>query len=147
LREALGIVFSPIERYVYEPYIADAQAEIEGAAWEAAWAEGRAMKPREITKHALSKEGAAALSAPTPGKGSVGKTVDELAPREREVALLVARGLTNRQIAKELVISEHTVATYISRIHKKLTLHSRTQIAALLTDQSLLLPSVPSGQS
>ena len=61
-----------------------------------------------------------------------------LTRREREVALLVARDLTNRQIAVQLVISEHTVATHVRRILKKLDLRSRTQIAAWIEDQSLL---------
>jgi DNA-binding CsgD family transcriptional regulator len=52
-----------------------------------------------------------------------------LTRREREVALLVARRLTNRQIAKELVISEHTVAAHLRRILKKLGLRSRAQIS------------------
>ena len=55
---------------------------------------------------------------------------ERLTPREREVALLVARGLTNRQIALELSISEHTAATHVRRILKKLKLRSRTQISS-----------------
>jgi predicted ATPase/DNA-binding CsgD family transcriptional regulator len=142
LREVIGTVFSPVERYVYEPYIAAVQTEIRGAAWEAAWAEGRAMTLKEAIEYALLKEEAAPISASTPEKTLVGETLDELAPREREVALLIARGLTNRSIARELVISKHTVATYVGRIHKKLGLHSRTQIAALAMEQQLLPPSV-----
>jgi DNA-binding NarL/FixJ family response regulator len=42
---------------------------------------------------------------------------------------MVARGLTNRQVAQELVISEHTVENHVARILKKLNLHSRRQIA------------------
>jgi predicted ATPase/DNA-binding SARP family transcriptional activator/DNA-binding CsgD family transcriptional regulator len=138
LREALGTVFSPVERYVYEPYIATAHAELEEAAWRAAWAEGRAMTLKEAIEYALSKEETALLSAPTPEKASIGEPLDELAPREWDVALLIVQGLTNRQIATELVISEHTVATYVGRILKKLGLHSRVQIAALVMEQQLL---------
>jgi DNA-binding NarL/FixJ family response regulator len=53
-----------------------------------------------------------------------------LTTREVEVLRLVAQGLTNRQIASELVISEHTAATHVRRILKKLDLHSRSQLAA-----------------
>ena len=49
--------------------------------------------------------------------------------------MLVARGLTNRQIASELVISEHTAATHIAKILKKLRLRSRSQIGSWLADQ------------
>jgi predicted ATPase/DNA-binding CsgD family transcriptional regulator len=52
-----------------------------------------------------------------------------LTRREREVALLVARGLTNKQIADELVIAERTVEGHLERIRGKLGLRTRTQIA------------------
>jgi len=52
-----------------------------------------------------------------------------LSRREREVAVLVARGLTNRQIADQLVIAERTVEGHLERIRGKLGLRSRTQIA------------------
>ena len=57
-----------------------------------------------------------------------------LTRREREVASLVAQGLTNRQIASELVLSEHTVHHHLTRILKKLDLRSREQIASRLYD-------------
>jgi DNA-binding CsgD family transcriptional regulator len=47
----------------------------------------------------------------------------------------VARGLTNRQIASELSISEHTAATHIRRILKKLGLQSRSQIGSWLAER------------
>jgi DNA-binding CsgD family transcriptional regulator len=59
--------------------------------------------------------------------GSVGLT-----PREREVAALVARGLTNLQVAEELTISERTVEGHVERILGKLEFRSRGQIAAWL---------------
>jgi DNA-binding CsgD family transcriptional regulator len=53
-----------------------------------------------------------------------------LSSREREVALLVAEGLTNREIAKRLFISERTVESHLERIRRKLGFHHRSQIAA-----------------
>jgi DNA-binding NarL/FixJ family response regulator len=52
-----------------------------------------------------------------------------LTHREKEVATLVAQGLTNRKIAARLVISEFTAETHLARIFKKLGLCSRTQLA------------------
>ena len=54
---------------------------------------------------------------------------DALSDREREVAILVARGLTNRQIADELIITRKTVETHVSHLLAKLGLVSRVQIA------------------
>jgi DNA-binding CsgD family transcriptional regulator len=62
----------------------------------------------------------AALSAP----------VDPLTPREREVASLIADGLSNRAIADRLVISERTAQNHVQHILNKLGFTSRTQIAA-----------------
>jgi DNA-binding NarL/FixJ family response regulator len=59
-----------------------------------------------------------------------GERTQALTRREQEVALLVARGLTNRQIALELSISEHTVASHVRKILKKLGLRSRAQISS-----------------
>ncbi len=61
-----------------------------------------------------------------------------LTPREREVALLLAGGLTNRQIAGELTISERTVTTHVDRILRKLGAASRSQVAARVVRQRLL---------
>jgi DNA-binding NarL/FixJ family response regulator len=60
---------------------------------------------------------------------------ERLTRREREVALLVARGLTNRQIASELSVSRSTANNHVARILRKLGLRSRAQIAAWVTEQ------------
>jgi DNA-binding NarL/FixJ family response regulator len=52
-----------------------------------------------------------------------------LTPREREIALLAARGLTNRQIAAELGLSINTMSNYLKRIYAKLEISSRTELA------------------
>jgi len=65
------------------------------------------------------------------------QTVSELTPREREVAAMVTRGLTNRQIANGLVISEGTAALHVKRILAKLGFTSRAQVAAWAVAQRL----------
>jgi DNA-binding NarL/FixJ family response regulator len=54
---------------------------------------------------------------------------DSLSPRDRQVAALIARGLTNRQIANELVISERTADGHMAHILNKLALNTRAQVA------------------
>src|SRR5918995_182863 len=60
---------------------------------------------------------------------------ERLTRRERKVALRVESGHTNRQIASELSISEHTVENHVHRILKKLGFSSRTRIAAWVAQQ------------
>ncbi len=64
--------------------------------------------------------------------------LSELTPREREVLGLLAEGLTNRQIAERLVVSEHTVHRHVTNILRKLELPSRTAAAALAVRTGLL---------
>jgi two-component system response regulator NreC len=54
--------------------------------------------------------------------------VDELTEREQEVLALLAEGLTNDQIAEDLVISKHTVARHRENLMRKLNLHSRSEL-------------------
>jgi DNA-binding NarL/FixJ family response regulator len=55
-----------------------------------------------------------------------------LTRREREIAGLISRGLTNRQIAARLFISERTVDTHVGRILAKLGCATRAQVAAIV---------------
>lgn len=73
----------------------------------------------------------------TPGQEATPVAISPaiLTRREQEVAALVARGLTNRQIASELSISEHTVATHVAKIMRKLGLSSRTQLTAWVVER------------
>ena len=89
------------------------------------------MSAEEAVEYALSEE-----VAPAPERPLAGWRMDDLLTRrEKEIAELVARDLTNRQIAKELVISERTVEKHVANILKKLGLHSREQVAASMTER------------
>jgi DNA-binding NarL/FixJ family response regulator len=64
----------------------------------------------------------------------------ELTPREREVLGLLAEGLTNRQIAERLVLSEHTVHRHVTNLLRKLDLPSRAAAAAVAARSGLSRP-------
>jgi DNA-binding NarL/FixJ family response regulator len=59
-----------------------------------------------------------------------------LSRREHEVAVLVAQGLTDRDIAEALVITEGTVGTHVSHIFDKLGIRSRARLAAWVTEHA-----------
>ena len=63
----------------------------------------------------------------------------DLTPREHQVLVLLADGLTNRQIAERLVVSEHTVHRHVTNLLRKLDLPSRTAAAAYAVRSGLLV--------
>jgi DNA-binding NarL/FixJ family response regulator len=64
----------------------------------------------------------------------------ELTPRELEVLRLVARGLSNADIARELFVGDATVKTHVARIFAKLDLHDRAQAVVLSYESGLVQP-------
>jgi predicted ATPase/DNA-binding SARP family transcriptional activator/DNA-binding CsgD family transcriptional regulator len=133
LREASGFTQPPDDKRVLEPFLEAARSRLDEATFQAAWEEGRAMTEERAVGYALSEEAerdAATLVSVPEHEPALDPRTQELTIREQELVLLLTRGLTNRQIARELSISEHTVANHVRKILKKLGLRSRTQISS-----------------
>ena len=76
-------------------------------------------------------------AGPAPGPTPVEPAVGPLSAREREVAALIARGCTNREIAEALVIAETTAVRHVANILAKLALKSRAQVAVWAVERGL----------
>lgn len=95
---------------------------------------GDSMLSPRITKRLISSY----TAHPAPGAVEAGDDpLKELTPREREVAIEVAEGLSNAEIAGKLVLSESTVKVHITHIMAKLGLSNRTKLALLVHDIGL----------
>jgi predicted ATPase/DNA-binding CsgD family transcriptional regulator len=92
-----------------------------GAVFATAWVEGLRLRPEAMA--------AEALAAAEPGRSEEGGESVALTPRQLQVALLVADGMTNRQIAQHLDIAEWTVVNHVRHVMRKLGCGSRVQIA------------------
>jgi DNA-binding NarL/FixJ family response regulator len=103
-------------------------------------AAGDALLAPSVTRRLLLEFGtrAARPTADSPG-------LDELTDREREVLLLVARGLSNAEIADRLVVSGGTVKTHVARILMKLGLRDRVQAVVLAYESGLVEPGGAEG--
>ena len=88
-----------------------------------------AIRDVHMGKPSMSSDIANKLMREIQRKSSLPPTEDPLTDREMDVLKLVARGMTNQEIADELVISEGTVRTHVSNILSKLHLANRTQAA------------------
>jgi DNA-binding NarL/FixJ family response regulator len=129
------------ERGRYERWLATARQALPEDVAAAAWAEGREMRLDQAIAHALAPSERVAAAASTTTEPRPAQPSGLLTPREREVAALVARGNSNRQIGAALVITERTVAAHIEHILNKLGFTSRTQIGVWAAEHRLVASS------
>jgi non-specific serine/threonine protein kinase len=122
-REATGTMLAAHWQTTAARWLDAARARLSRQAAEAAWEAGRRMTLEQAIEDAFD------ASAPATTRPSW-QDMTSLTERQWEIASLVAEGLTNRQIADRLVLSERTVEGHLERIRNRLSVHARAQIAA-----------------
>lgn len=98
-------------------------------------AAGDALLSPGVTKRLIAEF--ARMGAP---RGPSRKSLQNLTERESEVLALVARGMSNAEIASRLFVAEQTIKTHVSRILMKLSLRDRTQAVVLAYETGLVQP-------
>ena len=135
-----------IDEYVYEAVRAGAsgfllkrtepEVLLEGIRIVAA---GDALLAPSVTKRLMQEFSRATQDGPRPTDVR-NRELDQLTEREREVLILMARGMSNREIADELFVGESTVKTHVGRILMKLELRDRVHAVVFAYETGLLLP-------
>jgi DNA-binding NarL/FixJ family response regulator len=97
-------------------------------------ARGQGLISPEVTRRLITEF---AGSAPQP---QVDPRVDALTPREREVLLLMARGLSNADVGRELVLEPSTVKKHVANVLSKLDIRSRAQAVVFAYEHGLARP-------
>lgn len=123
----IGATMPRPQRDCDERYARQMRQALGDQRFTAAHSHGEALSLQQAIRYALAEAGP--VAAPPPSAPSL------LTPRERQVAGLVARGLSAKDIAAELVISARTAETHVAHILTKLGFTSRAQIAAWVAQQ------------
>ena len=143
LRERAGAQRSRNGQSRLERFLEPARQSLGVERAREAWLAGRALHLDDAVATALRAAEPPAIlreqhgSADAGARPATGATAD-LTRREREVALLIARGLSNRQIAETLVITEGTAANHVNHILGKLGVGTRAQVAVWVAQRSLV---------
>lgn len=131
LRAPIGSVIDPTDQPDYKRIIFRIQSALRKEVFSAAWAEGQAMTLEQAIDYALAEPEPAAVEV------SLKQKFGGLTAREREVAALIALGMSNREIAKTMIVGEKTVETYVTRILNKLGFKSRVEVATWAIEKGL----------
>jgi ATP/maltotriose-dependent transcriptional regulator MalT len=139
-REAIGAPLPPVERPAYERNVATACNQLGDKTFTAAWAEGRTMTPEQTLaaqSSVVTPQPLGAKQSSTPPAKPTTTYPDGLTAREVEVLRLLARGMTDAQIAEQLVISPRTVNNHLTSIYQKIHVSSRSAATRYAIDHGL----------
>ena len=128
LRESTGAILTDADAQSLMDDIETVRHALGDRSFTETWARGRTLSPTESAAAALGESA-------IPIEPATGALLSILTPREREVAQLVAEGLTNAAIAERLVVSEGTSRTHVERIRRKLGSRSRAEIARIIAEE------------
>jgi DNA-binding NarL/FixJ family response regulator len=101
---------------------------------EASATSGYTLAERDAAKRLITE------FAASPDRSSDHGRLDELTDHELEVLKLVARGMTNKEVAEELYVSETTVKTHVSHVLTKLGIRDRVQVVVVAYESGLVQP-------
>jgi predicted ATPase/serine/threonine protein kinase/DNA-binding CsgD family transcriptional regulator len=139
-REVIGVPLPPVDRTAHGNDVAAARSKLGEKTFAAAWVEGRTMTPDQ----ALAAQSSVVTPQPLSAKQSSTSPVkpspsypDGLTAREVEVLRLLAQGMTDTQIAEQLVISPRTVNNHLTSIYQKIQVSSRSAATRYAIDHQL----------
>jgi non-specific serine/threonine protein kinase len=129
-------LFYLMPRNEFQESVAAARAQLGADVIDRIWEQGKLMTIDQAVTAALEVMDAEWQGAARPD--SVPAAGSPLTPRQQEVALLIAQGLTNRQIAVRLVITPRAAAAHVEHILDKLGVSSRTQVGVWVSERGML---------
>lgn len=130
LRETTGVKLAdPADRAERDRQVEEIRKRLGPRTFAAEWSAGRGMSTEDVARLALRIGGLEVAEGAGKPAGR-GKRASVLTPRELEVAGLVARGLTNRQAAEQLLVTPRTIETHLEHIFAKLGFQTRAEVAA-----------------
>jgi predicted ATPase/DNA-binding CsgD family transcriptional regulator len=126
------------ERLPTYPSMAGLRERLEGQGWGTAYREGRLLPFGDVATLALTLLEDVAQTAAERAQEPPARHASSLSEREQEVLQLVAQGLTNKAIGRQLFISASTVDYHLSSVFNKLGVDTRAQAVAVAAQRSLL---------
>jgi len=137
LREITGAPLLDAERAEHERMVGGLRNRLGERSFAAEWAAGRVTSPEDAARFALRVGDPESAAEPAHGRPL-------LTRREQDVTALVARGLTNRQVAEQLLVTPRTIETHLEHVFAKLGVQTRTELVAWAVRQDIVVQSAVS---